>query len=100
MMPILAWAKTEPAIRAAAAIVRRILGAFINCILERTLIADAELETATASILRIARDRNPVIQPQGAEMRNIQAQAKSVIVVIQLVELVLHAKTIRVHVNH
>src|SRR6185369_16303413 len=64
---------------------RRLSGGFLDCSyfkLEWTSITNAKLEPATATVGRVARNRNAVIQAQRAQVRNIQAQTKSVVVVI------------------
>src|SRR5438874_1202372 len=44
--------------------------------------ADAELEAAVAAVAGIALDRDAVIEAERAEVRNVEADAKTVVVVV------------------
>src|SRR6267143_25432 len=50
--------------------------------LEIPRIADTELESAAASVFDIAGDWNSVIEPERSQARDIEAQSKTVVVVI------------------
>src|SRR3954470_8574693 len=64
------------------------------------LIANAELETSAAAVGGIGFDWDAVIQPQRTKVRDVQAQAKAPIIVVDSSVLTALAETVRLLVHH
>src|SRR2546423_1310810 len=63
-------------------------------------ISNAGLEASTAFVGGIGCDRNTVIEPERSEVRNIQAQTKAPVVIVDTRVLAALAETECVLINH